>query len=175
VKGVAMSHPFNITYLWKKRDKPVWCSEYVDVTPLFLTLERFRAVYEGVFSLRFGDIALHFDFSPDLSTIFEEILAVLKTLAADTELPVELHFYEQGTDLKLLLQRKINAISVDFVKGTETGQLYQSVPEETLSVPADMFLQEWSKFLHAVLEALLEFNPTLQDEESYQEYQASLP
>jgi hypothetical protein len=54
------------------------------------------------------------------------------------------------------------------------GKRFKNLPETALSVPAGMFLDEWSHFLHVILEDLIEFNPSLQNDESYVEYYSRL-
>src|SRR5919109_1278575 len=96
-----MSNSFKITYSWEKRSEPYGFDEenYIDWSMLFSCLRRFLALYDGTFLVRINEFDLHFDLEPDLSTIFEELPGVLETLTANTDSPVELHLFEQGTDL----------------------------------------------------------------------------
>ena len=137
---------------------------------LILCLERFLAIYAGQFVVSINDLGLHFDFRPDLSTVFEELPDVLEALTSDTDAPVELHFYEQGTDLAFWLERHANIISIRFTKGLSVGRRFVDLPEVTYSVPANVFLDEWIRFAQAVLDALLALQPDLASDESYQEY-----
>jgi len=146
----------------------------VDVNALVLCLERFLAIYTGQFAVHINDLDLHFDLRPDLSTIFEELPDVLKALTSDTEAPVELYFYEQGTDLTFWLERQANTISIRFTKGPSVGKQFADLPEATFSVPANEFLDEWIRFAQAVLDVLLALQTDLASDESYQEYRNRL-
>lgn len=148
--------------------------EYVDASLMFLSLEHFVAMYQGTFIVKIADFDLRFDLDPDLSTIFEEVPDVLMSLVMEEASPVELYFYEQGTDLNLLLERKGSEITIRFVKGLMVGKRFKNLPETPLSVPASMFLDEWSHFLHVILEGLIELNASLQNDESYIEYYSHL-
>lgn len=167
-----MSNSFKITYSWEKQNTPSRFEEedYADVTALVLCLERFLAIYTGQFVVHINDLDLHFDLRPDLSTIFEELPDVLEALTSDTDAPVELYFFEQGTDLTFLLERHANKVSIRFIKGPSVGRRFVDLPEETYSVPANEFLDEWIKFAQAVLDELLALQPDLVSDESYQEY-----
>ena len=166
----VMSEPFDFSE-----------EEYVDASLIFLSLEHFLAMNQGTFILKVGDFDLShgeashfFDLDPDLSTIFEDIPDVLMSLATQEESPEELYFYEQGTDLNLKLERKANEMTIGFVKGLMVGKRFENLPENTLSLPASMFLDEWSHFLHLILEDLIEFNPSLENDKSYVEYYSRL-
>jgi len=171
-----MNDSFKITYSWEKQSTPsrFEAEDYVDVTPLVLCLERFLAIYEGQFVVHINDLDLHFDLRPDLSTVFEELPEVLEALTSDTDSPVELHFFEQGTDLSFWLERHANTISIRFGKGPSVGKRFADLPEATFSVPANVFLDEWIRFVQAVLDALLALQPDLANDESYQEYRNRL-
>lgn len=54
------------------------------------------------------------------------------------------------------------------------GKRFEHLPEHALSVPASMFLAEWSRFLHVIVEGLIELNASLQNDESYVEYHSRL-
>lgn len=167
-----MSDLFKVTYYWEKRATRLDFDEgnYADATELFLGLERFLATNQGHFVVYVDDFDLHFDLDPDLSTIFEELPEVLGDLTAETELPVELHFYEQGTDLIFLLERKGDTITIRFAKGPSVGKRFAHVPERTLAVPADVFIDQWVRFAQAILEGLVTLQPELKNDQSYQAY-----
>ena len=144
------------------------------MTPLVLCLERFLAIYQGQFVVHINGLDLHFDLRPDLSTVFEELPDVLEALTSDTDSPVELHFFEQGTDLAFWLERHANTISIRFTKGSSVGRRFVDLPEATFFVPANVFLDEWIRVAQAVLDALLALQPDLASDESYQEYRNRL-
>ncbi len=167
---------FKITYSWQQRSKPLPFAEedYVDASVLFLALERFLAIHQGEFIVQVDNLRLHFDLDPDLSTVFEEIPAVLEDLTADTESPVELYFYEQGTDLALLIGRQKDAITLRFRKGPYTGKRFADLPETLFSAPAEVFMEEWIRFVRAILDAMTVLQPNLAQDESYREYRTRL-
>ena len=171
-----MSVSFKIEYSWEKQSTPSRFVEgdFVDVNALVLCLERFLAIYAGQFVVSINDLDLQFDLRPDLSTVFEELPDVTGVLTSDTDAPVELYFFEQGTDLALLLERHANTISIRFTKGPSVGRRFVDLPETTFSVPAKVFLTEWSGFAQAALDALLDLQPDLASDESYQEYRNRL-
>jgi hypothetical protein len=171
-----MSNSFKITYKWEKRSEPYRFDEedYIDWTRLFTCLRRFLALYDGTFRVRINEFDLHFDLEPDFSTIFEELPDVLETLKANTDSPAELHLFEQGTDLIFWLERQADTISIRMEKGPSVGSRFADLPESVFSVPANVFLKEWIRFTKAVLDALVELQPDLTGDESYQEYRNRL-
>ena len=171
-----MSESFKITYSWEKQSTPSRFEEgdFVDVNALVLSLERFLAIYAGQFVVSIDDLDLQFELRPDLSTVFEELPDVLEALTSDTDAPVELYFFEQGTDLAFLLERHANTISIRFTKGPSVGRRFDDLPEATFSVPSKVFLAEWSRLAQAVLDALRDLQPDLASDQSYQEYRNRL-
>jgi hypothetical protein len=161
-----------ITYSWKKRTIPNRFDEddYADVTELFIGLRRFIALYDGHFVLHIAGYDLHFDFSPDLSTVFEELPVILESLTKPTREPVSLDFFEQGTDITLIMQRKGEDIHISFSGGDYMGDRFRDLPAGPIVVSAKEFLSEWLRFLHAVLAALVDVNPHLRTDQSYREY-----
>ena len=171
-----MSNSFKITCKWEKRSEPYRFDEedYIDWTMLFMSLRRFLALYDGPFLIRINEFDLDFDLEPDLSTIFEELPDVLEALSTNTDSPVELHFFEQGTDLIFWLERQADTISIRFVKGPSVGRRFADLPESLHSIPANIFLNEWVRFANAVLDALVELQPDLTGDQSYLEYRDRL-
>jgi len=171
-----MDVSFKITYFWEKRSDPFHFEEqdYVDVTMLFLCLQRFLALFKGEFVARVGDLDLHFDLDPDLSTIFEELPETLESLASVTDSPVELRFFEQGTDVTFWLERLADTINVRFTTGPSVGGRFINLPKSAFQVPANAFLNEWVRFAQATLDALVDLQPDLADDESYKEYRGRL-
>lgn len=166
-----MTNTFKISYSWKQQNDP-WLheEEFIDVSPLFLSLQRFLSLYEGTFQVQVDDLSILFDLDPDLSTIFNEIPVVLEHLATETQSQIELDFFEQGTDLCWKLERDGDKISVRFIKGSEAGVPYRNLPDETFWLDAHVFITEWSNFIQSLLIVLTELQPNLIKEESYQEY-----
>jgi hypothetical protein len=65
-------------------------------------------------------------------------------------------------------------IDIRTAKGLSVGKQFSNVPESTFSVAAEVFLDEWVRFVLAVLDALVAFQPDLVNEESFKEYQDRL-
>lgn len=171
-----MNDLFKITYFCEERGTPFHfdMEDYADVSPLYLCMERFLSAYQGEFVLKIGDIDLTFEFRPDLSTIFDELPNALETLTSETASPVELYFFEQGTDLTLWIERHLDIISLSFEKGPAVGKRFTDLTEERFSVPSHVFLSEWIRFAQSVLELLSNFQPDIANDESYQEYRNRL-
>jgi hypothetical protein len=172
-----MSNSFKITYRWEKRSDPQYFDEedFVDATVLYICLRRFLALYEGTFLIRINEFDLHFYLRPDLSTIFEELPDVLEALTANTDSPVRLYFFEQGTELSFWLERQADTIHirmVDELRGNDKRDT--ELPTSVMSVPANVFLNEWARFVNAVLDALVALQPDLAGDQSYQEYRDRL-
>jgi hypothetical protein len=172
-----MSNSFKITYNWEKRSEPYDFDEedYLDATVLFICLERFLALYDGTFLVRINEFDLLFYLDPDLSTIFEKLPDVLEALKADTDSPVRLHFFEQSAELSFWMERqadKINIRLVDELRGSDKPST--ELPTSVFSVPANVFLNEWVRFVNAVLDALIGLQPDLTGDQSYQEYRDRL-
>ena len=167
-----MNENFKIVYQWEKRTQSLPFSEddYVDATKLFLSLRHFLSDFQGKFTLHVGRLELDFDIGPDLSTVFEELPSVLEQLTTETQTPVELYFFEQGTDLMFLLQRQGEIISLWIEKKSSVGVRFANIPNRVVSISATDFLKEWIQFIKAVLNSLLDLDPTLMNDESYQMY-----
>lgn len=171
-----MSKLFEITYSWKPRTpaQPFDEEDYQDASRLFLALRRFLARMEGQFLMRLGATALVFDLDPDLSTVFEELPGVLEALAGEAGVAVELSFFEQGTDLTLVLQRRGGDIEIRFQSGPSTGRRYADAPADPVLVSAPRFLEAWRALLGDVLGALRAVDPGLRNDQGYQDYVAKL-
>jgi hypothetical protein len=171
-----MKNSFKITYNWEKRSEPYHfdVEDYVDATALFICLEQFLSLYEGKFLVCINCFDLHFYHNPDLSTIFEELPDVLEALMANTDSPVELRFFEQGTELSFWMERQADKINIRLVDELIDGKRSTELPTSVFSVPANVFLNEWVRFVNAVLDALVALQPDLTDDQSYQEYRDRL-
>lgn len=143
--------------------------EFIDASELFRTFRRFLSRHQGEFALRFDSVELSFDLDPDLSTVFEDLPDVLESLTEDTREPVELDFFEQGTDIALNLARDGSLIAVRMEKGPAAGEGFE-LPDNVLFVVADEFLETWSLFLQDVLERLAAFDPSVKTTEDYRSY-----
>lgn len=92
---------FRISFTFNRLNEPLIpnAEDFVKSESLLESLHHFLSYYRGEFELLIADRRLHFDFDPDLSTIFEELPYVLEQLTTDTTEPVYLDFFEQGTDI----------------------------------------------------------------------------
>jgi hypothetical protein len=171
-----MITPFKITYSWEERANPEDFSpdDYVDWSAIFQCLRHFLTLYKGEFVVQIGDRSLYFDFSPDLSTIFEALPEVLERLTVDTPSPVVLDFFEQGTDLAFLLERQGEIISLRFEKGRSVGAQFKKLPDTPFQLSATSFLSEWVRFARAVLDALVNLHPDIVKDDSYRQCIARL-
>lgn len=147
---------------------------YHEWGPLFQSLRQFLANYSGEFEIMIGDRRLHFNLDPDLSTIFDNIPDILQQLTADTIEPAYLHFFEQATDLMLILERRGAAINIRFYVGDFAGHQFRDLPDSGYEVMANEFLAEWCRFARAVLVALSDFQPELATTADFQAYCARL-
>lgn len=148
--------------------------EIVDASELFIHFRRFLAHHRGEFTLRFGVVELKFNFTPDLSTVFEELPWLLESLENDTGEPIDLHFFEQGTDLALSLERHGESVTVRIRKGPAASKRFPRTPEEPVSVRARDFLGEWCRFLQQILDELARFEAQVQATACYRSYSARL-
>lgn len=148
--------------------------DYAEWGPLFQSLRHFLSYYQGEFELQIADRCLHFEFDPDLSTIFEDLPSVLDRLTTDTTEPVYLDFFEQGTDLMLLLERRGVAVTIRFYIGDDAGRQFRDLPEFGFEVRATEFLVEWCRFAKAILAALGELQPEVTSTSEFQDYSAHL-
>ena len=169
-----MSQVFEIAYWWNKLSEPSYFFEKVDASKISISLDYFLSIYEGQFKIRCQEYEALFDLRPDLSTIFEEIPLTLEKLTKDTDSPVEFDFFEQGTDVGMLMERQGNIIKVHFETAPGSGIRFQFLPETNIPVSANEFLREWIKFIRAVLNALVELQPKLVSDTSYQQYRTQL-
>jgi hypothetical protein len=171
-----MSDSFKIIYNWEKQNEPYRFDEedFSDITVVALCLERFLSIYEGTFLVRINEFDLLFYLDPDLSTIFEELPGVLEALTANTDSPVELRFFEQGTELSFWMERQADSINFRIVDELIDGKRSTELPVSVLPIQANVFLNEWVRFANAVLDALVELQPDLTGDQSYLEYRDRL-
>ena len=171
-----MNAAFAITYSWQLRPQPLGfdAEDYEDVSPLFLALKHFLSQQQGQFALRLDSHDIIFDLDPDLSTVFEEFPAILSALGKNTQEAVELYFYEQGTDLRFLLERNSSEIRMKIERGSEASPIYDSIPQTQYTVSAHTFLAQWLRFLRDILDALAKMQPRLIYEAGYISYMRQL-
>ena len=169
-----MSQTFEISYWWEKLSEPDYFVEMVDTTRVSVALDYFLSIYEGQFAIRIQEHEACFDLRPDLSTIFKEIPLVLEQLTTDTESPVEFDFFEQGTDVGMLMERQGTQITLRFETAPGSGQRFKFLPDTKIPVLADEFLEQWLQFVRAVLDALVNLQPDLVNDESYHKYRSQL-
>lgn len=169
-----MSQTFEIFYWWEKLSKPSYFLEIVDTTRVSVALDYFLSIYKGEFAISLQGHEACFDLRPDLSTIFEDIPLVLEKLTTDTESPVEFYFFEQGTEVGMWMERQGDQITVRFETATGSGEIYKFLPDTKIPVLADEFLDQWLQFVRAVLDALVNLQPDLVNDESYHTYRSQL-
>jgi hypothetical protein len=169
-----MSQTFEISYWWETLSEPSYFLEIVDATKISIALDYFLSLYEGQFMIRVEGHEACFDLRPDLSTIFEEIPLVLERLTTNTESPVEFDFFEQGTDVGMLMERREDKITICFETAPGSGQRFKFLPDDRIPVPANEFLEQWLQFIRSVLDALVKLQPELVNDESYQKYRTRL-
>jgi hypothetical protein len=169
-----MSQAFEICYWWENLSKPGYCVEMVDATRVFISLNYFFSIYEEEFVIHVQEYDACFDLRPDLSTIFEDIPVVLKQLTTDTKSPVEFDFFEQGTAVGMLMERQGDKITIRFEITPGSGEKFQFLPDTGIPVTSDEFIGQWLQFVRFVLDALVDLQPDIVNDESYQEYRTRL-
>jgi len=148
--------------------------DLVDASELFVCLRRYLRSHHGTFSMRFNGVELQFDMDPDLSTVFEELPGILDAVAEDTNRPVDLYFFEQGTDLHLELDRRGDDLVIWPKKGPSAGKRFERIAERPHKVSGNEFVGEWLRFLGAILDALVCFEPLVERTPSYRSYSGRL-
>lgn len=171
-----MSKLFDISYRRQPRavPRPFDEDDFADASRMFLALRRLLAREDGRFEIRVGSVILPFDFDPDLSTVFEDLPDVLITLKEEEGTPVELYFFEQGTDLTFTMARRKNEVELAVHPGSSTGTRYAKVSNEPVTVSLTQFLHAWARFLDDVLAALRQVDPGIERDEGYREYAARI-
>jgi len=161
-------------YIQRKAPAKSWYfdeNSVVDISKLELTLWKYANKQNRYWSILINGFELLFEYSPDLTTIFDELPQVLEELLQDNQEPVELFFFEQGTDLSLWLARDGDTIWVSFEKHLFCGEPYRRLPEgEPQPVLASDFYSAWFEFLDELLETLVQQEPSLAHDESYLYY-----
>lgn len=170
-----MRRVFKISHTWSRRPRPLPFTpqDYVDASPIFLGLEHFLTINTGQFVLQVGNSHLAFDLRPDLSTIFERIPEVLhELLKKDSH--TELYFYEQGSDVKLLLQNEASSVRVRFETGSSARPEFRQLSGTEALVSLSDFMTEWIRFARSVLHVIAEVEPALSREAAYEGYNERL-
>lgn len=167
---------FRISFSFNRLNEPLIpnAEDFAKSKSLLESLHHFLSYNRGEFELLIADRRLHFDFDPDLSTIFEELPYVLEQLTTDTTEPVYLDFFEQGTDLMLLLERRGVAVTIRFYIGDYAGCQFRDLSDIGFEVRANEFLAEWCRFAKTVLAALSELQPEVTSAVEFQDYSARL-
>jgi hypothetical protein len=161
---------FEIKYQWTKRDHPYELDEerLPDSPTLWSTLLRFMAEYKGTFTISHANTELELWFDYDLSQAFDYLPGWLGKIACEPGQEAVLLFASQGTELKLVAVRTGENVALRVVGiGPESTWPEPELPDV---FPAGRFLQQWTRFLNAVLGALQEFEPTLADDREFREY-----
>jgi hypothetical protein len=169
-----MSQIFKILYQWENREEPGYYNAWVDVEQIYNSLKFFLTKYAGEFQICVDNDLTYLDLSPDLSTIFKHIPTVLETLEKNENIPVMFYFFEEGTMLKMWMERQGEYISVRFDIAPGTSLNHAHMPQEDVLVPAHEFLSEWAKFIQDILQAILQIQPELAEEESFITYSSRI-
>ena len=157
-KGVAPNWPFEE-------------SDVVDASELQLALLKFATGKNRYWSIFINGLELPFQYSPDLTTIFNEIPDILEELLQNGKKPVELYFFEQGTDLSLWFSRDEEMIWVAFEKHGFCGKPFGHLPEAKPQVISTVeFYSAWFYFLDELLSSLVQENSHVAEALSYLEY-----
>jgi hypothetical protein len=72
------------------------------------------------------------------------------------------------------MERQGTEITVRFEPGSDAGQRFMYLPDTKIPVLADDFLDQWLQFIRAVLDALVNLQPDLVNDESYHQYRSQL-
>jgi hypothetical protein len=169
-----MSQIFKVSYHWEKREKEGNCFQWIDAEKIYNALNVFLSLYSGKFNIYIDGYNTGLDLDPDLSTVFEYIPLTLEALEKETNSPCELDFFEQGTVLGMWMERQGEYISVRFDIAPGTSLNHAHMPQENVLVPAHEFLSEWAKFIQDILQAILQIQPELAEEESFITYSSRI-
>jgi hypothetical protein len=169
-----MSQIFKVSYHWEKREKEGNCFQWIDAEKIYNALNVFLSLYSGKFNIYIDGYDTNLDLDPDLSTVFEYIPLTLEALEKETNNPYELDFFEQGTVLRMWMERQGEYISVRFDIAPGTSLNHAHMPQENILVPAHEFLSEWAKFTQDILQAILQIQPELAEEDSFITYSSRI-
>jgi hypothetical protein len=98
----------------------------------------------------------------------------LKQVTTDTKSAVEFDFFEEGTAMGILMERQGDKIMISFETTPGSGEKFQFLPNTGIPVTSDEFIGEWLQFVLVVLDALVDLQPDIVNDESYQEYPTRL-
>ncbi len=87
---------------------------------------------------------------------------------------MEFDFFEQGTALGMLMDRQGDKITIRFETTPGSGEKFQFLPDTGIPVTSDEFIGQWLQFVLVVLDALVDLQPDIVNDESYQEYPTRL-
>lgn len=150
-------------------------NDVIDTTELQMALLKFATGKNRYWSIFINELELPYQYSPDLTTIFDDIPDVLEDLLQNGKEPVELYFFEQGTDLSLWFARDGETIWVTFEKHGFCGKPYEHLPEDEAQAILTLdFYFAWFLFLDELLESLVKENPHLAESQSYLDYKYRL-
>lgn len=168
------SFDIRLTLTRRATFKPFDASDYEDASEMFLALSAFLGEYEGNFEVRIDTSRLHFDIEPDLSSVFEDLPLELVNLRELDGAEAEIYFFEQGTDIRISMQRQGEAVRLQVEKGRYVSVANRPFPDNAFFVELNGFLACWTQFLQSVLDLLKKGRRYVLSAESYKEYQAVL-
>jgi hypothetical protein len=157
-----------VEYYWEELEAKSNLIEKPNENQLSNCLNYFIAHHKGQILGDMGGERFCLDLQKDLQAVFKSLPSALIKLTNDTNDLVKLDISEN--DLALFLSRKGDEISALFAIPSRTEEGYQVLSDRPNVMSAHRFLEQWTRFVRAILSELTQQTPTLIKDKSYQDY-----
>lgn len=162
---------FRMSFEWKHREKKYDEPERPSSWPvMYLSLNAFLDEYEGTFSMHLDDTEVEFDLKWDLPIIFEYIPKEFEALVRSEGTSHYLCFAEQGTELAVDMMRSGQQVTIKFAPLSQYSIYSREFLSKEFHVSAAEFISEWVRFISTVLDAVVEFDPSVKEDTEVKTY-----
>jgi hypothetical protein len=166
---------FRISFEWKPREKKYDQPERPSSWPVvYLGLLSFLDDFEGTFCLHFDDTEVVFELEADLLRVFEALPKELVGVLRKDDLPHALDFTDQATAVLVTLVPHDQQLTIEFKPFVEPPEYYYQFFGRQFHVSTAQFISEWVRFASAVLDAVLEHDPSVTEDPEVKRYSERL-
>ncbi len=133
---------------------------------------KLSSFYECPWFIVIDDYRLQFNYRPDLTTIFCKLPEMLEYVVQNEVAQYDLYFYEQGTDLSILIENLGSYLALSLKKYEYSR--FDLLPTDKMFVSKEIFCKNWIKFMRKVLREVTEDNPDYIPDVSFKDYQNTI-
>lgn len=146
--------------------------DFTEWSTLHQLVFKLSSFYECPWFIVIDNYRLQFNYRPDLTTVFFKLPDMLEFIIYNELGQYSLYFYEQGTDLALIIENCGTYVTL-LLKKYEYSR-FGLLPTEKMLVQKDVFCRSWIKFIRKVLKEVAEDNPDYIADISLTDYQNTI-